>query len=35
MDLQDRAEYIEWIGYRQWIYGAEMMNGLAVWDLIV
>jgi hypothetical protein len=35
IDAADEEKYIKWIGRSRRIYGEEMTNGLAVWDLIV
>ena len=32
---EDEDKYIEWICRTRRLYGAEMTNGIAVWDLIV
>jgi hypothetical protein len=35
IDAADEEGYIKWIGRSRRMYGEDMTNGLAVWDLII
>ena len=35
LDPAEGKRYVEWIGRSRRLYGEEMTNGIAVWDLII